>query len=280
MADIRYVGVLNITPDSFSDGGRYTAADTATEQAATLFRSGASLVDIGAESTNPRSTPLTADQEIARLKPILPSLVKEFGSDTFSLDTYHPETLAWALGQGMEPVLNDISGLHHPVMRQLALEHNLTIIVSHLPKGADGVPTRAHTGEQIDHITQVTAELLETATVLETAGIPHEHIILDPGIGFGKTMRLNWQLLDFPAQVPGYDVMLGYSRKRFLHTDESGRGSPEAIAMKGAAKDSPEASRAYEQWLEKQHRHILAHIREANTTSSQTIYVRLHRVLP
>lgn len=278
MADIRYVGVLNITPDSFSDGGAYHDAEKALARATELIKQGASIVDIGAESTNPWSSALTAIEEIDRLKPVIPRLLALFPEGKFSLDTYHPETLSWTLSQGMKPVLNDISGLHHPDMRQLAVSHRLTVIISHLPKDAHGIPVRAHTGQQIDDMGQVTRELLETAAALEGTGIPRTRLILDPGIGFGKTMQLNWQLLDFPAQVPGYDVMLGYSRKRFLHCDKQGSEISKAIAMKKNATHSPEAKHTYDLWLAEQHANVKKHIESANQASQQTIYLRLHDI--
>ncbi|MCA9330977.1 dihydropteroate synthase [Candidatus Saccharibacteria bacterium] len=278
MATIRYVGVLNITPDSFSDGGSYNDTEKALARVTELFEQGASIVDIGAESTNPWSSPMAATEEIDRLKPIIPQLITNLPGATFSLDTYHPETLSWVLSQGMLPILNDISGLYDPDMQKLVTTHGLTVVISHLPKDAQGIPVRAHTGQQIDDIDQVVQELLETAEGLEATGIPHTHLILDPGIGFGKTMRLNWQLLDFPAHVPDYDVMLGYSRKRFLHYDKRGKEIPEAVAMKNNSKDSPKAKHAYDLWLAEQHQQILTYIHKVNQASKQTIYPRLHNI--
>ncbi len=272
MTNIRTVGVLNITPDSFSDGGTYQSHDAAVAHARELFAAGAAFVDVGAESTNPQSQPLTSDQEITRLKQIIPALLSEFDSTKFSLDTYHPETLAWALDQGMRPILNDVSGLHNPAMTKLVATHNLCVVISHLPTGANGVPTRAHTTTAVDDITPVAAELLATAKKLQEQGLPKQNIILDPGIGFGKTMRLNWELLGFPAIVTDYDVMLGYSRKRFLHTTQEGTEIPEAIARKhlGGAE--------YDAWLTAQHASVRTHITKLSTQKNQTVYLRLHRV--
>jgi dihydropteroate synthase len=270
MADIRTVGILNITPDSFSDGGHFVDADAAVSHASELFASGAEFVDIGAESTNPSSKPMTAEQEIARLAPIISPLINTCGPDRFSLDTYHPQTLVWALEQGMRPILNDVSGLHDPAMADIVHNNNLRVIVSHLPKNARGIPTRAHTTDAIDDIDQVVAELLQTAEHLRHKGLPKTHIILDPGIGFGKTMRLNWQLLDIPSHIPGYDIMLGYSRKRFLHTTHHGIEIPEAITLK------QQGGEPYKIWLAQQHDHIRNHIATQNKASQQTIYLRLH----
>ncbi len=277
MADIVYVGVLNITPDSFSDGGEYNSVPAALKQAHTLIDDGAQLLDIGAESTNPSSRPLTADQEITRLAPILPTLATSIGSDKFSLDTYHPETVRWVLDQDIKPIVNDVSGLHNPQMQELILKQDLRVIISHLPKAADGIPTRAHTKDYIHSIETVRDELLQTAQLLESRGLPRKNIILDPGIGFGKTMQLNWQLLDFPKHVPEYSVMLGYSRKRFLHTDPiDGNELPAAVGLKVNAQNSAQDKKAYEAWLQKIHAKILHQITTHTAGNNQTIYLRLH----
>jgi dihydropteroate synthase len=172
----------------------------------------------------------------------------------------------------MKPILNDVSGLHNPAMVDLVLDHNLRVIISHLPKNAQGMPTRAHTTDALDDINQIASELLETARNLQDRGLAKTHIILDPGIGFGKTMRLNWQLLDIPSFVPDYSVMLGYSRKRFLHTNHDGTEIPEAIALK------QQGGKAHSDWLAQQHASIKKHIEIPNHTSQQTIYLRLHDI--
>ena len=274
MARVVFVGILNITPDSFSDGDKYVSSQAALQHAEQLLQDGAELIDIGAESTNPRSTPLTATEEIARLEPILPTIASTIGDQVISLDTYHPETVQWALDHGIHPIINDVSGLANPAMKQLIIDHKLTVIISHLPTSADGVPARAHTQDLIDNIEIVRDELLKTAQALEVAGVPTSHIILDPGIGFGKTMRLNWQLLEFAAQVPGYNIMLGYSRKRFLHTDRStGREIPELISLK------EQGGPAYETWLATQHKTIAHSIEVSNLSSDQTVFLRVHELV-
>jgi dihydropteroate synthase len=211
------VGILNVTPDSFSDGGLFLASGAAVEQAEKLFADGAALVDIGAESTRPGAVPLMAEEEWQRLEPILTELVDLY-PEGLSVDTYHPETAELALIVG-DVIINDVTGMNNPVMREVVAKHYARCIVSHLP-GID-VQT-AHLerqGRLIANVQQVKNDLLARVTELEALGLSRQQIILDPGIGFGKTTALNWQLLRFAEEVPEHKVMIGYSRKRFLGDD-------------------------------------------------------------
>lgn len=208
------VGILNITPDSFSDGGQFTALGAALQHAGQLFEDGASIVDIGAESTRPGAVPLTADEEWERLAPVLAELLELF-PDNLSVDTYHPENADRALAMG-DVIINDVTGMNNPAMRDVVAKHYARTIVSHL-HGRD--PQAAHSGKLIADKQQVVSELLANAAELEALGLGKQQIILDPGIGFGKTPALNEALLSFAADVPDYPVMIGYSRKRFLGDD-------------------------------------------------------------
>jgi dihydropteroate synthase len=205
------VGILNITPDSFSDGGQFMTPEAAIAQARKLFIDGAELVDVGAESTRPQASALTAAQERARLEPVLPALLAEFPG-RLSLDTYHPETADWALSLG-DVVINDVTGMSNPRMIEVVTRRGARCIVSHLP-GND--IQAAHSGELLDNISVVVDDLLAIESLLRAEGLDAEDIILDPGIGFGKTPELNRQLLEFAKYVPAKQVMIGYSRKRFL----------------------------------------------------------------
>ena len=208
------VGIINLTPDSFSDGGVYADAATALSRVAQLFRDGAAIVDIGAESTRPGADPLTTDEERARLEPILPTLMEQYEGQ-LSLDTYHPETADWALGLG-SIIINDVTGMRNPRMIEVISRHGAQCIVSHLP--TDDVQS-AHHGEPISDMQVVIDDLLATESLLRAEGLDAEDIILDPGIGFGKTPELNRELLEFARYVPDKSVMIGYSRKRFLGED-------------------------------------------------------------
>jgi dihydropteroate synthase len=206
------VGILNVTPDSFSDGGAFFDPEIAIKQAYNLFNDGAQLVDVGAESTRPNATILSDEEEWSRLKPVLEVLIAKYPGQ-ISLDSYHPATVkkAWAIGP---VIMNDVTGFNDLAMRQLAVQHNATVIISHLPPHL--TLQQAHDATPVQTVAQVKNELLVKAKILEDEGLERSHIILDPGIGFGKTPEVNQQLLTFAELVPEYQVMIGYSRKRFL----------------------------------------------------------------
>ncbi|HSH31773.1 MAG TPA: dihydropteroate synthase, partial [Candidatus Saccharimonadales bacterium] len=207
----KLVGILNVTPDSFSDGGNYLEPQTAVEHAERMLAAGAALVDMGAESTRPKATALRPDEEWARLEPVLKILLARYPGK-ISLDSYHPQTVRRALAMG--PVLvNDVTGLNNPGMVAAVIDLKPTVIISHLP-GAD--IQAAHKLMPVGSVEQVKTDLLAKAAVLISQGFKPEDIILDPGIGFGKTMEVNRQLLQFAEQVRDFAVMIGYSRKRFL----------------------------------------------------------------
>lgn len=211
MSMVKLVGILNVTPDSFSDGGQFYDPADALRQAARLFKDGAVLVDVGAESTRPGATPISTEEEWRRLLPILQQLLKLY-SEQISVDTYHPETVRWALELG-DVIINDVTGMNDPEMVRTVAEARARCVVSHLP----AINTQlAHDGQLVDDIGRVRGDLLARAAALQEAGLPKGKIILDPGLGFGKTPELNRRLLRFAEEVPDYPVMIGYSRKRFL----------------------------------------------------------------
>ncbi len=210
-SNVKLVGILNVTPDSFSDGGQYFDLSAAISQADKLFVDGASLVDVGAESTRPNAIKLTADEEWQRLQLVLEVLIPKYPGK-ISLDTYHPETVRRALAIGLV-IVNDVTGMNNPDMVDVALELKPTVIISHLPNMDI---QSAHQTIPINDVNQVKNDLLNKAQELINHGLPKSQIILDPGIGFGKIPEVNVQLLKFAEMVPDYDVMIGYSRKRFL----------------------------------------------------------------
>ena len=209
------VGILNVTPDSFSDGGDFAGADEALRQAEKLFADGAAIVDVGGESTNPRSTPITPDEEWERIKDVLEILLHKYPGK-ISLDSHHPETLQKAAKLGPF-IINDVTGFNNPGMVKAAAELQLPVILSHLPAKFGLDIAAAHASEEpLATVEEVKAELLDREAELIKAGVKPENIILDPGIGFGKTMELNAKLVEFARGLPGKPVMIGYSRKRFL----------------------------------------------------------------
>jgi dihydropteroate synthase len=208
---IQLVGILNVTPDSFSDGGRFVEPKAALAQADRLFADGASLIDIGAESTRPGATPHPPKQEWQRLDLVLPALMQAYPGK-ISLDTYHPKTAERYLSLG-PLIINDVTGLSSPAMVDVIVRHKARCIISHLP-GSD--IQAAHATKPVTVVQEVRDDLIKKATLLIERGLPAKNIILDPGIGFGKTMALNKKLLEFATYMPDFWVMIGYSRKRFL----------------------------------------------------------------
>jgi dihydropteroate synthase len=223
------VGILNVTPDSFSDGGLYVEAADALKHADDMFAEGAALVDIGAESTAPHAPEIDATEEWQRLEPILPVLLERYPG-RLSLDTRHPETAERVLRMG-EVIINDMTCMTNPAMIKVVADYGARCIIGHIP-GND--VHASHDEDKIDDINQVTDELLERKQRLLVAGLRPDEIILDPGIGFGKTPELNWELLKFAALVPGHKVMVGYSKKRFLG-DNRKRLAPNLVAGRVAA---------------------------------------------
>lgn len=238
---VKLVGILNITPDSFSDGGQFVNPQAAIEQARKLVADGADILDIGAEATNPWVEPLSAAEEWKRLEPVLPRLMQEFPGK-LSLDTYHPETAEAALQLG-PIIINDITTFRDARLIAVVAKHGAVCIVSHMPLAAATIRD-AHEHFRMDKAVDVKNELLERRQALLDAGVLPGNIILDPGIGFGKSMRLNWELLEFARLVPDTQVMLGASRKRFLGTDPlSGEPLPNSDALRADPNRSVQAAR-------------------------------------
>jgi len=205
------MGVLNVTPDSFSDGGRFLDPAAAIAQAQRLAADGADILDIGAESTRPygNAVAVTLDEERARLAPILPAVVG-LGIPV-SIDTMKAAVAAWALDAGAA-IVNDVWGLQRdPDMARVVAEHDVPVIVMHNRDAAD---------PRIDIVADVTAFFERSLAIAARAGIPSERIVLDPGIGFGKTPE---QSLTCIARLDawrgfGLPLLVGASRKRFIHS--------------------------------------------------------------
>jgi dihydropteroate synthase len=204
------MGVLNVTPDSFSDGGRFLDPAAAIAQAGRLAAEGADIIDIGAESTRPYgdAVAVPADEERARLVPILPAVVA-LGIPV-SIDTMKAAVAAWALAAGAK-IANDVWGLQRdPDMARVVAEHQAPVIVMHNRDAAD---------PKIDIIAEVTAFFRRSLDIADRAGILRDRIVLDPGIGFGKTPE---QSMTCIARLDawrgfGLPLLVGASRKRFIH---------------------------------------------------------------
>ncbi len=204
-------GIINITPDSFSDGGKFLQVEKALVQAEKMMNEGADFLDIGGESTRPKAKPISVEEEWRRVEEVLRTLMEKWGAKKISLDTKNVETAEKFLELGGK-ILNDVSGFGDSRMRELAAKFAPQIIVNHFP----GKSVYEVHEQEICSINRVKDDLLKTAELLQEDGVKKENIILDPGIGFGKTMELNWKLLDFAKEVPDFPVMIGHSKKRFL----------------------------------------------------------------
>jgi dihydropteroate synthase len=205
------MGILNVTPDSFSDGGRFIDPATAMAHAATMAEQGADVLDIGAESTRPYggAQPVSADEELARLSPVLPTVVK-LGLPV-SIDTIKAKVAAWALDRGAT-IVNDVWGLQRdPEMAKLIAARGVPVIVMHNRETADA---------SLDIIADVLAFFARSLEIAALAGIGREKIILDPGIGFGKTPEQSILCIAQLAKFKrfGLPLLVGASRKRFINS--------------------------------------------------------------
>lgn len=208
------MSIINLTPDSFSDGGRFQGPDEAVAAALGEEADGADIFDLGAESTRPGSVRITIDEEWSRLEPVLRALIKK-SHRPVSIDTYRAAVAEKALAAGAA-ILNDIyAGRHDPRMLDLAASHGVPIILMHMQGDPDNMQVDPHYD---DVVSEVHDFLLERAKAAEAAGVPAERIILDPGLGFGKNMEHNLSLLKHYDQVipKGYRRMMALSRKAFL----------------------------------------------------------------
>lgn len=207
------MGILNVTPDSFSDGGQFIDTEKAIAHGVEMASHGAAIIDIGGESTRPGSKPLSISDEIARVTPIIKALSAKINIP-ISIDTYHIEVAKAALDSGAA-ILNDITALNDERMGELAAEYEVPIILMHM----QGTPATMQSEPKYNYVVQEVLEyLLERANRAEKAGVPKERIFIDPGIGFGKTLEHNLELLRNIEKftVTDYRVLIGTSRKSFI----------------------------------------------------------------
>ena len=210
------MGVLNVTPDSFSDGGRWADAAAAVAHAREMVEAGADLIDIGGESTRPGSQRVEAGEQIRRVLPVVETLTREIGGRcVLSVDTTRPPVAKAALDAGAN-VINDISGAtDDPEMLALAGSRRVPIVLMHM----QGQPATMQVAPRyVDVVTEVREFLLDRAKSAAAAGVPKNRILLDPGIGFGKTASHNLELLRNLSTLAGagYPLVLGTSRKGFI----------------------------------------------------------------
>jgi dihydropteroate synthase len=218
------MGVLNITPDSFSDGGRFFDPKLAVKQALAMQREGADIIDIGAESTRPGSEGISAAEELRRLLPVMEALRGKL-KIPISVDTQKSAVAEIALGAGAQ-ILNDVSGLRSdPALASVAAKYNAPLILMHMRGKPRSMQKRPFAR---DVVKDVVSDLRRSIAVARKAGVAATQIVIDPGIGFGKSFAQNFELIaKLPALAKlGFPIMVGTSRKGFLGATLARNGKP------------------------------------------------------
>jgi dihydropteroate synthase len=227
------MGILNLTPDSFSGDGLFVAdslpstsegEEPGVREAHRFLATGADILDIGGESTRPGSQPVTAKEELQRVLPSLRAIMAEFPDALVSIDTYKASVAEEALKAGAS-IVNDVWGLRaDPALAKVAARYQAAVVLMHNRSKPANVEVReqlgkAYVGAEYQNLLEdVKRELLESVAIAHSAGIPDERIILDPGLGFGKTVEQNLELINRLDEIRalGYPVLLGPSRKSFI----------------------------------------------------------------
>jgi dihydropteroate synthase len=208
------MGILNVTPDSFSDGGRFSDPDAAVAQALALVADGADIIDVGGESTRPGAVPVNEAEEFRRVVPVIERIATQ-SPVLISIDTTKSAVARAAIAAGAQ-IVNDISGLtFDPAMPRLCADTGVGVVCMHIR----GTPQTMQDDPRYDDVVNEVREFLSRRlTSLEQQGIPRERVVLDPGIGFGKTAGHNVEILSHIARFRdlGRPVCIGHSRKRFL----------------------------------------------------------------
>jgi dihydropteroate synthase len=236
------MGIVNVTPDSFSDGGEHAKADTAIAAGLRMLYAGADIIDVGGESTRPGAQDVSPEEEQQRVVPVIEALVK--AGALVSIDTVHASTAAAALEAGAA-IINDVSGLTmEPEMAELVASSKAPYILTHRRGDARTMNSLA---EYKDVAGEVVAELAGVRDKLYAAGVSREQIIIDPGLGFAKNDAQNWELLQNLDQLEsmGHRILVGASRKRFLGTLLTVAGKSAAPQERDAATAAITAISAY-----------------------------------
>jgi len=213
MAACHVMGVLNVTPDSFSDGGCFSRVDSALARARQMVADGAALIDVGGESTRPGATPVPLQEELDRVCPVVEAIARELDV-IVSVDTSAPEVMrrTVSLGAGL---INDVRALQRPGAVEVVAETEVPVCIMHIQGEPDHMQDNPH---YRNVRREVSAFLSERLRVIEAAGVQRERVILDPGFGFGKTARHNFELLNALEQLQqlGHPLLVGMSRKSML----------------------------------------------------------------
>jgi dihydropteroate synthase len=207
------MGVLNITPDSFSDGGMFDELPKAVEQALEMIKGGADLIDVGGESTRPGARPISVEEELRRVIPVIEEL-REFTDAPISIDTNKAAVAEEALKAGAN-IINDISAGADPQMFSVLAQHSCPVILMHRQGTPETMQQEPHYNYVVDEVYEFLAQRIETA---QAAGIARKRISIDPGIGFGKTVAHNLELLRRLGEFRslGCPILIGTSRKSFI----------------------------------------------------------------
>lgn len=211
------MGICNVTPDSFSDGDRYFEKSAAVSHAVTLFEQGAEIIDIGGESTRPGSDPVTADEELRRIKPVLDNL-RGLTEKPISVDTMKARVAQEALDAGAS-LINDVSGgRHDPRILEVVAEAGCPFVLMHMQGEPKTMQQNPHYSNLMDEVHRFFDESIARAV---RAGVKEEQIIIDPGIGFGKRKEDNYEILQRLQELRAFNrpIMVGASRKSFLQSD-------------------------------------------------------------
>jgi dihydropteroate synthase len=207
------MGVINVTPDSFSDGGRFLESGPALEHARRLIDAGADILDIGGESTRPGADPVPVEEELRRTRPVIEA-IRAFSDIPISIDTSKPEVMRAAADAGAD-LINDVWALRRPGALEAAAETGLPVCLMHM-QGEPGSMQRDPQYRNV--VAEVGDFLLRRAQAAQQAGIPRDRILLDPGFGFGKTLEQNLQLFGALPRLRslGYPLLVGISRKSMI----------------------------------------------------------------
>ncbi|WGY47819.1 dihydropteroate synthase [Vibrio sp. ABG19] len=208
------MGILNTTPDSFSDGGSYTTLETAMERAEKMIAAGVTIIDIGGESTRPGAPEVTLEDELQRVIPIVAAIRAKFPQVWISVDTSKAEVMRQSVAAGAD-LINDVRSLTEPGALQVAAEANVPVCIMHMK----GQPKTMQQDPQYDDLMQEVEQFLaERMAACEAAGIQRDNIILDPGFGFGKSVEHNYHLLAHLEQFHrfGLPILAGMSRKSMI----------------------------------------------------------------
>lgn len=213
LSQTHIMGILNLTPDSFSDGGSYQQVDSAVISAVAMLENGATIIDIGGESTRPGAPDVALEEELARVIPVIEAIRKK--SDCLiSIDTSKAEVMRQAVNAGAD-IINDVRALQEPNALATAAELGVPVCLMHMQGQPRTMQSNPHYDDVINDIKQF---FVERIAACETAGISREKIILDPGFGFGKTLAHNYHILKYidEFKMMGCEVLAGLSRKSMI----------------------------------------------------------------